>query len=164
MQLQRTEQQIDLPPVALDAGVEVIAAKARESFFAFRVRMRPSMKQNWWTALVAQALQEFYEDLLGGKRPALVIEAPPQHGKSWAATDFLAWVAGKNPDFKSIFASYSDDLGMRTNLDLQRMMKSPRYQEIFSKLQSRVMRVPYPAGQSACGREHCEVCDVKRET
>jgi hypothetical protein len=45
-----------------------------------------------------------------------------QHGKSWAATDFIAWVAGHNPDLKTIFASYSDELGTRTNLDLQRMM------------------------------------------
>jgi hypothetical protein len=27
--------------------------------------------------------------------------APPQHGKSWAATDFVAWVAGKNPNTKT---------------------------------------------------------------
>jgi hypothetical protein len=34
--------------------------------------------------------------------------AHPQSGKSMATTDFIAWVAGKNPELKTIFASYSD--------------------------------------------------------
>jgi hypothetical protein len=46
--------------------------------------------------------------------------ARPQHGKSWAATDFIAWVAERDPDLKTIFASHSADLGIRTNLDVQR--------------------------------------------
>jgi predicted phage terminase large subunit-like protein len=76
-------------------------------------------------------LQEFYQDFAAGRRPRLAIEAPPQHGKSWAATDFMAWVAGKNADLKTIFASYSDDLGVRTNLDLQRIVQSPNFQLAF---------------------------------
>ena len=55
--------------------------------------------------LMTERLQNFYENLIAGKRPRLAISAPPQHGKSWAATDFMSWVAGKNPDLKIIFAS-----------------------------------------------------------
>jgi hypothetical protein len=128
-----TTKEIALSPAVLDESAEYVSALAREDFFAFRRRMRPAMLQNWWTALIAKALQEFYEDLVAGLRPNLVIEAPPQHGKSMTATDFIAWLAGKNPDFKSIYASYSGDLGTRTNLDLQRMMTSPRYREVFDK-------------------------------
>ena len=65
--------------------------------------------------------------MVAGKRPQLALMAPPQHGKSWAATELMAWVAGKNPNLKTIFASYSEDLGTRTNLDLQRMFMSPAY-------------------------------------
>ena len=93
--------------------------------------MRPKMLENWWTDALAEAMQQFYADLVAGKRPNLAIGAPPQHGKSWAATDFISWVAGKNPDLKIIFASYSDDLGMRTNLDLQRLFEMPQYQRTF---------------------------------
>ncbi|SRR5216683_4126576 len=103
--------------------VEIVKAtvrfNARENFKAYRKTLRPNMLESWWTDQVAEALQKFYEDLIAGKRPRLAIGAPPQHGKSWAATDFMSWVAGKNLDLKIIFASYSDDLGMRTNLDLQ---------------------------------------------
>jgi hypothetical protein len=47
-----------------------------------------------WYGSQAYELQRFYEDMLAGRRPKLAIMAPPQHGKSWAATDFAAWVAG----------------------------------------------------------------------
>src|SRR6266436_1388590 len=69
--------------------------------------------------------------MVAGKRPKLAISAPPQHGKSWAATDFIAYVAGKLPDRKTIFGSYSDDLGIRTNNDLQRIITSERFRKIF---------------------------------
>jgi hypothetical protein len=59
---------------------------------------------------------------------------PPQTGKSWTVTDFIAWVAGNSPDKKTIFGSFSDDLGVRTNLDLQRIMATRRYRKIFPDL------------------------------
>lgn len=54
----------------------------------------------------------------------------PTHN-SWAAQDFMAWVAGKNPDLKIIFSSYSEDLGTTSNANLQRLMKSEKYQRVF---------------------------------
>ena len=89
------------------------------------------MLWGWWTKEVANQLHYFYEDFAAGRRPKLALSAPPQHGKSWTVTDFMAWVAGKNPDKKIIFGSYSDDLGVRTNIDLQRMFGSHRYKQIF---------------------------------
>jgi hypothetical protein len=108
------------------------AARARDSFYAFRRMMRPGMLRGWWVETVELELQSFYEDFAAGKRLALM--APPQHGKSWAATDFIAWAAGKNPDRKTIFASYSTELGTRTNHDLQRMLTSETYQNIFGRV------------------------------
>jgi hypothetical protein len=78
-------------------------------------------------------LQWFYEDLIAGNRPKLALEAPPQHGKSAAVEDFMAWVAGKNPDLKTIFCSYSDDLGNRANTAMQRAMDTPAYKGIFGR-------------------------------
>jgi hypothetical protein len=40
-------------------------------------------------------------------------------------------VAGQNPERKTIFGSYSDDLGIRTNLDLQRIFVSEPFRRIF---------------------------------
>ena len=106
-------------PGDVEKVIELHAAHARENFYAFRRMMRPNLVWGWWMEVVALKLQRFFEDLMAGKRPRLALMAPPQHGKSWTATDFIAWVAGKNPDLKVIFASYAGELGIRTNLDLQ---------------------------------------------
>jgi predicted phage terminase large subunit-like protein len=62
-----------------------------------------------------------------------VICTPPQHGKSWTAVDFIGWVSGRDPNLKTIFASFSDELGMRTNKELQRMLDNDRYRMLFPK-------------------------------
>jgi hypothetical protein len=115
----------------LDAVTANYVLGARDDFSYFRCLMRPGMITSWWTRELARAMQQFYDDLVANKRPMLAIGSPPQHGKSWAATDLIAWIAGKNPDLKAIYASYSDELGTRTNVDLQRMMQSPLYKLIF---------------------------------
>jgi predicted phage terminase large subunit-like protein len=126
------------PKKALDAHdidllIEVAAAKARDNFSAFRRFMHPELLWGWWIQEVADALQQFYEDLVAGRRPKLALMAPPQHGKSAAATDLMAWTAGKNPNLKIIFASYSDDLGQRANFEMKRIIKDPRYAVVFPK-------------------------------
>jgi hypothetical protein len=82
--------------------------KPRKYFWSFRRAVHPDMVTGWWPKHVAGHLQQFYEDLEAGKRPKLAIMAHPQSGKSMAVTDFIAWVAGRNPNLKTIFASYSD--------------------------------------------------------
>ena len=89
------------------------------------------MKVGWWQYEVANELQRFYHRLKKGERPKLALMAPPQHGKTEQVTDFIAWVAGKEPDLKTIFASYSDKLGADVNKALQRIMTSERYVSIF---------------------------------
>jgi hypothetical protein len=74
--------------------------------------------------------------LVAGARPKLVLEAPPQHGKSVAAEDFVSWLAGRSPHMKTIFASHSDELGMARNLGVQRTMLSNTYQKIFPETKS----------------------------
>jgi hypothetical protein len=114
-------------PDTMHAAASGYTIHARNDFAYFRQMLRPGMLTSWWTDEIARAMEKFHYDLTAGKRPMLAIGSPPQHGKSWAATDLIAWVAGKNPDLKSIYASYSDELGTRTNVDLQRMMQSPQY-------------------------------------
>jgi predicted phage terminase large subunit-like protein len=116
-----------------DLAVERACAQARDSFWDFRRLMRPELIQGWWLEDLAGHLQKFYQDLEAGRRPKMAIKAPPQHGKSLSVTDFTAWVAGKNPNLKTIFASFSEDLGERTNLDLQRCMLGPRYAATFGR-------------------------------
>jgi hypothetical protein len=128
----RQRDRLRLDKARLHADAERARAEARENFWAFRQHMRPDMVRGWWVQEVGLELQQFFEDFVAGRRPKLVLQAPPQHGKSLAAEDFIAWVAGRNPDLKIIYASFSDDLGTRSNLALQRTISSPRYQQVFA--------------------------------
>jgi predicted phage terminase large subunit-like protein len=105
--------------------------EAKVCFWAFRRYTRPGMKVSGWQCEVANEFQRFYHRLKKGERPKLALMAPPQHGKTEQVTDFIAWVAGKEPDLKTIFASYSDELGADVNKALQRIMTSERYVSIF---------------------------------
>lgn len=107
-------------------------ARARNDFATFRRMIHPEMLCGWWTEEVARELQRFSRDLTEGRRPILAIMAPPQHGKSWTVSDFTAWVVGKFPNYRIIFASYAAALGIAANTSLKRTIKDSRaYRHIF---------------------------------
>ena len=120
--------------------IELAAAyaysRARDSFWVFLQLAYPAaygtpLLIGWWPREVAHELQQFYESYQRSENPQLLIQAPPQHGKSTLVTFFIAWCLGKNPDIRTIYASYSQDLGIRANLLLQRLMSTDTYLRIF---------------------------------
>lgn len=108
--------------------------EARAGFWAFRQYMNPKLKLGWFQRDVCLRLQKFWEDKKAGLRPKMVIEAPPQHGKSDIVTDFLAWISGHDPSQKTIYTSFSKRLGIRANKKLQRMYDSEKYKAVFPAL------------------------------
>lgn len=81
---------------------------------------------------ILQALSQFYEDVKAEKRPILIIQAPPQHGKSeLISRKFPAYIFGKDPNMRIAGCSYSADLATSINRDIQRIMLSDKYQAIF---------------------------------
>jgi predicted phage terminase large subunit-like protein len=106
-------------------------AMAREDFYQYRLLTSPGMIDCWWQRHSARAIMRWWRDLRKGKRPMLVLGAPPQHGKSEQIRDVISWVAGQNPSLKIIFTSYSNELGVSTNLAVQRKMTSACYRQIF---------------------------------
>lgn len=111
--------------------IEQQIRRARNSFWEYRTLINPKLKRGWWQQEIADELQQFYTDLISGKRPKLVIQAPPQHGKSVQIIDFISWLAGKLPEYKTIYTSFSERLGTRANLRLQRIFDSDIYSRIF---------------------------------
>lgn len=106
--------------------------KSRRNFLAYRMFMRyGNFDHNWFVADICSHLQQFYLDMVAGKRPVLAIQAPPQHGKSWSITDFICWITGKIPELRTIYASYSDTLGKRCNTALQRCFDSEKSRKVF---------------------------------
>ena len=88
-----------LPAGYVEGKAAQAQAEARESFWAFRKNLRygTMMLWGWWVELVAVELQQFYQDFVAGRRPRVALMAPPQHGKSLTAVDFIAWISGGIP-------------------------------------------------------------------
>ena len=103
-----------------DEYVAALYTLAQDDFGLFRQLIHSDFLWGWWTDELARELTQFYLDLIEGRRPKLALMAPPQHGKSTAILDFIAWIAGKYPDLKMIFASYSDELSTTGNRHLFR--------------------------------------------
>lgn len=98
------------------------ADKSRNNFLAYRRYIRgPKFLYNWFIVDLCRHLQRFYVEYLNKKKPVLIINTPPQHGKSWAITDFISWITGLNPTLRVIYASSSRNLGIRCNIALQRI-------------------------------------------
>jgi len=136
--------------------------EARESFWAYRQYIHPKMKLGWWQREMAQELQQFYERLVAKERPKLVIEAPPQHGKSQMIVDFITWVAGKNPDLKTIYTSFSERLGVRANLMSQRIYDSKTFQKVFPETRINSVGTPVSdAKQATRNRELLEYINAE---
>jgi len=70
--------------------------------------------KNWKTTRMSQYLasevQAFLEADTGNAYDILMIETPPQHGKSMTLTETLpSWVMGKFPEWRIILGSYNDE-------------------------------------------------------
>ena len=74
--------------------------------------------KNWkrtrMSAYLASQVQAFLEEDTGNAYDILVIETPPQHGKSMTLTESLpSWVMGKWPEWRIILGSYNDESAER---------------------------------------------------
>ena len=143
----------------LELVKELRLREARESFFAYRKLTNPKLKTGWWQEEVCNQLQQFYDDLVANKRPQLVIQAPPQHGKSDLIVSFISWLAGKSPDLRTIYTSFSERLGVRANLKLQRLYDSAIYQDIFPDTKINASNAVTVSGQFLRNREILEYCE-----
>lgn len=62
----------------------------------------------------------------------LIIQAPPQHGKSQGSSRFLpSFMAGLDPDQKIALASYAATIAKDFNRDVQRIIDTPDYARVF---------------------------------
>lgn len=119
-----TEEDIDLIQ-------EYWAMESRQSLWAYRQFVDPSIIKGWWVAYLSGEFQDFYYRMKKGMRPKLLIEAPPQHGKSRGLQDAIAWMSGKDPNLKTIYGSFSDELGVMTNTFLQRIFDGDPHRMTF---------------------------------
>ena len=105
---------------------------SRRNLCSFVTYTMPNFQHGWFNRIIAQELQQFYFDVMAGKQPRLLIQAPPRSGKSELfSRRFPAWAFGQNPDLQMIAASYSADLSSRMNRDVQRIIDTEEYAAVF---------------------------------
>lgn len=102
--------------------------KARRNLLNFTTFTMPSYSVNWHHRYIANKLTQFSR----GEIKKLAISIPPQHGKSeLASRRFPAYVLGINPDLRIAGCSYSSSFAAKFNRQVQRIIDSEKYREIF---------------------------------
>lgn len=117
----------------VEAARELLARrKARAAFLPYITFTTKNYKVSRFAEMVCAALDQFILDVQAGKRPILVLQAPPQHGKSeMASRKFPSYIAGRFPDWRVGAASYASDLANGMAQDVRRNLASEDHQTLF---------------------------------
>lgn len=92
----------------------------------------PAYARSRFSDSVCAALDQFILDIEAGKRPILVLQSPPQTGKSEIVSRKLpAYLLGKHPEWRIGAASYSDELANSMAQDVRRVLASPEHRWLF---------------------------------
>lgn len=103
---------------------------AQRSFGHFVKYTKSDYEANWHHDLICKTLDVFLDPNSGLDR--LIIEAPPRTGKSeLVSRRFPAYAFGKYPKHQIVLASYASSLAQRMNRDVQRVIDSESYHEVF---------------------------------
>lgn len=119
---------MNISSVNLPTLKEIKKEKARRKLIDFTTYTKPDYQVNWHHRNLAKALDKLARKEI--KR--LMVFMPPRCGKSeLVSRRFPAFILGKNPNAKIIATSYSASLASSMNRDVQRIIDSPEYQELF---------------------------------
>ena len=106
----------------------IIHAAARNDIVNFAKCINPKLDLQPFHAVYYEVLDMFAK----GKIKKLIVQCPPQHGKSEGSSRILpAFILGLNPDTKVCIGSYSATIARDFNRDVQRIIDSAEYQQIF---------------------------------
>lgn len=116
-----------------DAARELLRRRhARRSLLEFIRYINPEYIVSDFSIMVCAALEKFISECAAGLRPVLILQAPPQHGKSDIVSRYLpAFVFGHQQEMRIAGLSYSKDLATDMNRDVQRIMMSVEYHALF---------------------------------
>ena len=120
-------------PTKREAAAELLRRReARRQLAAYIGYTSPAYKPSGFSAAVCAALDLFLDDMQAGKRPILILQAPPQHGKSEIVSRKLpAHILGRFPDCRVGAASYSDELANAMAQDVRRNLADDRHRKLF---------------------------------
>lgn len=109
-------------------SIEAAALAAKSSITAYAALYDRRYSPNDFHRHVAKRVQAAIDAGHG----RIIIEAPPQHGKSrFVSQDLPAWFMGKYPDAPVIAYAYGEDLAERNGQEVRDRMQSGVHKDVF---------------------------------
>lgn len=107
---------------------EIVKAAARHRLINFARYMQPDLALEPFHVVYYTLLDKFAH----GEIKKMIVQMPPQHGKSEGSSRKLpAFMLGLDPDKKICIGSYAATIARDFNRDVQRIIDTPRYRELF---------------------------------
>jgi predicted phage terminase large subunit-like protein len=108
--------------------LEDAQARARRGLLSFTTYTKPDFEVTWHNRIMCRELNQFID----GDVENVLILCPPRVGKSEIVSRRMpSYLLGRDPDSQVISASYGFSLAKRMNRDVQRIVTSPEYRELF---------------------------------
>ena len=118
----------ELVRICNDMPDELVKAVARKRLITFSRYMQPTMEFAPFHTVYYTLLDMFAH----GKIKKMIVQIAPQSGKSEGSSRKLpAFMLGVNPDLKICIGSYSTTIANDFNRDVQRIIDSKEYRDIF---------------------------------
>lgn len=109
---------------------EIVREAARHRLINFARYMQPDLTLEPFHVVYYTLLDKFAH----GEIKKMIVQMPPQHGKSEGSSRKLpSFMLGLNPDAKICIGSYAATIARDFNRDVQRIIDTPKYREIFPK-------------------------------
>lgn len=109
---------------------EIVREAARHRLINFARYMQPDLALEPFHVVYYTLLDKFAH----GEIKKMIVQIPPQHGKSEGSSRKLpAFMLGLNPNTKICIGSYAATIARDFNRDVQRIIDTPKYREIFPK-------------------------------
>lgn len=107
---------------------ELVKAASRNRLINFARYMQPDLALEPFHVVYYTLLDKFAH----GEIKKMIVQIPPQHGKSEGSSRKLpAFMLGLDPDKKICIGSYAATIARDFNRDVQRVIDTPSYRELF---------------------------------
>lgn len=140
--------------------VEAQAEQARRELSRRRLADYTAYIYRWWQAadfhrLICAELEDVEQYIASeGERgtQALIVEVPPQHGKSTITSrSFPSWILGKHPDTNIILATYAAEFSAEHSREVRQIINSTEFKAVFGSKSTALEPVEISADSFAKG-------------
>jgi hypothetical protein len=123
--IEETENEKAVRLAKIEWAKRQLASRLFEHFVTY---IKEDYEMAWFHKLICDKLQDFAD----GKIKKLMINLPPQHGKTELATRmFPAFIVGQQPHKKIAITSYSSGITDKLNREVQRYIDDKKYSNVF---------------------------------